>query len=242
MISKTIRILNFLLKPAGAKIVSTIADNFDMHSAMKRIHSHRIIIDNVIDIGGSDGTWSRQAIKIFPKASFLAIEPLTEREAALSRLAGTHPNFGYEICAAGETDGGQAKLNIADDLDGSTIDGHGGKSRQVPLRTVDSIVSDRNLIGSFLLKFDTHGYEVPILQGASETLKKTLVIIMEAYNFKITKKSLRFHEMCIYMEELGFRCYDVAGLMLREYDQAFWQMDLCFIRDDVKIFEYSGFR
>ena len=157
IISRTVKVINYILKPVGAKIISCHTDNFDMYSAIKRIHDHGIRIDNVIDIGGSNGIWSINAMKLFPLASFVAIEPLMERKDALSRLAQKFPNFSFELCAAGETDGDKAMLNIANDLDGSTVNGQGGEPRPVPVRTVDAIVSERGLTGSFLLKFDTHG-------------------------------------------------------------------------------------
>ncbi|MBE9545660.1 MAG: FkbM family methyltransferase, partial [Proteobacteria bacterium] len=126
--------------------------------------------------------------------------------------------------------------------DGSTVNGWGGESRQVPVKTIDAIVSERNLTGNFLLKFDTHGYELPILKGARQTLNKTSIIIMEAYNFQISDNALRFHEMCANMESLGFRCYDIADPMLRDYDKSFWQMDLFFCRNDEKIFKYPHYK
>ena len=242
IILKTIKIINSLLKAVGAKLVSSRVDDFDMYSAIKRINEHGIEINNVIDIGGSNGIWSRNTFKFFPKASFVAIEPLKEREEALQNLKQRYPNFDYELCVAGENNSGQTTLNIADDLDGSTVNGSSGKPRQVPVKTIDAIVSERNLPGPFLLKFDTHGYEVPILKGATETLTKTSVIIMEVYNFPITDNSLRFHQMCAHLESLGFRCYDIAGLMLRDYDKSFWQMDLFFGRNDSKIFKHSHYR
>lgn len=241
-IHRLIKAVNRFLEPFGARLVSSDADKFNMNSAVRRIQNHGLCIDNVIDIGGSDGSWSRQALHYFPKASFLIIEPLKEREAALRTLARQHSNIAYESCVAGDIDDGMAMLNIADDLDGSTVNGRGGMYRKVPVRTIDTIVSERGLTGSFLLKLDTHGYEVPILQGATKTLKRTSIVIMEVYNFQITDNSLRFHEMCAHMENLGFRCFDVAGLMLREYDQSLWQMDLCFCKSNAPIFKYSNYR
>ena len=242
IIIKTINIINLLLKPLGAKLISSSADEFDMFSGIKRIINHGIKIKTVIDIGGSNGSWSCNAFKVFPNSSFVAIEPLKEREEALQNLKQRNPNFDYELCVAGENDGGETTLNIADDLDGSTVNGLGGKPRQVPVKTIDTIVSERSLSGPFLLKFDTHGYEVSIIKGATETLKKTSVIVMEVYNFQITDNSLRFHQMCAYMEKLGFRCYDIAGLMLREQDKSLWQMDLFFCRNDSKIFNHSQYK
>jgi FkbM family methyltransferase len=239
---KIVKILNLILYPVGARIISRKADTFDMDACIKRIHDHGIKIDNIIDIGGSNGVWSIRAMKIFPSASFVSIEPLMERKQSLVRLAEKYPNFSFELCAAGEADGSKAVLNISDDLDGSTINGQGGESRQVPVKTIDTIVSERNLTGTFLLKFDTHGYELPILKGAKHTIDKTSIIIMEAYNFQISDSAIRFHEMCAYMESLGFRCYDIADPMLRDYDKTFWQIDLFFCRKEEIFFKYPHYR
>jgi FkbM family methyltransferase len=240
------RAVNFLLAPFGARVVGAAADTsaapFDMRSAIRRIAGHGLPVRSVIDIGASDGTWSLDAMASFPTASFLAVEPLRERQEALERLRRRHRNFDYALCAAGETDGSQVTLDVAGDLDGSTVGGQGGSPRCVPVTTVDALVAKHRLDGPFLLKFDTHGYELPILAGARETLASTSVIVMEVYNFQITEHALRFPAMCAHLEGLGFRCCDIAGLLLRRYDRSFWQMDLLFARSDAGIFAYTEYR
>ncbi len=237
-----LKLANSLLRPYQQQIVKITPDPFTMTCAVERIRDHGIPIATVIDIGASDGTWSVNAIPFFPSASFLAIEPLQERMAALEDRKHVFANFDYALCVAGDSDATEVTLNVSRDLDGSTVDGSGGESRQVPVRTIDSLVSERNLQGPFLLKFDTHGYEIPILAGARNTLKKINAVIMEVYNFKITEHALRFHEMCFHMEGLGFRCFDLADPMLRLYDRSFWQMDLFFCREDSAIFSHSQYR
>ncbi len=237
-----LRIVDSLLRPLGVKIVRSAQDDFEMSAAIQRIRDHNIAIESVIDIGASDGTWSVGAMKFFPDASFVAIEPLRERELALEYLKRKNMNFDYVLCVAGDSNTNEVMLNVSDDLDGSTVDGTGGNLRLVPAKTIDVIVSEKQMEGPFLLKFDTHGYELPILVGARETLKNTNVIIMEVYNFKITDHAIRFHEMCSHMEKLGFRCYDIASPLLRAYDKSFWQMDIFFCRDDSDIFSYSRYR
>jgi FkbM family methyltransferase len=233
---------NSLLTPFGVSIVRATAA-FDMSLAIQRIAEHGIPVSSIIDIGASDGKWSVDTMNTFPRASFLAIEPLNERQNALETLKQKHDNFDYVLCVAGDKDGGEATLVVSEDLDGSTVDGsQDGRPRIVPTRTIDSIVAEKALTGPFLLKFDTHGYEVPILIGAKDTLAKTSVIVMEVYNFKITDHALRFHEMCSHMEGLGFRCYDIAGPLLRLHDKAFWQMDILFARNDSGMFSYSAYR
>ena len=65
---------------------------------------------------------------------------------------------------------------------------------------------------------------------------------MEVYNFRISDTALRFHEMCAHMEGLGFRCYDMANPMLRDYDKTLWQMDLFFCKKDEKIFDHPHYK
>lgn len=233
---------NFILKPFGAKVIKSAYDAFDMFSAVERINGHGIAVNTVIDIGASDGKWSKETMGIFPDASFLAVEPLTEQTEALETLKRKSDRFDYASCVAGETDGQEAVLSVSDDLDGSSIDGGGGKDRTIRVRTIDALTSEKKLDGPFLLKFDTHGYEIPILNGAKNTLKRTNIIIMEVYNFKITKHAKTFHEMCMFLEGLGFCCYDMAGPMLRLYDKAFWQMDLFFCRADSPIRSVNRYR
>ena len=234
--------VNSLIKIFSVKLVRSKAGDFDMWSAVRRITNHNIPVKSIIDIGASDGSWSLQAMKIFPGASYLAVEPLQEHETALKKLTEKHENFDYALCVAGEVDDQQVRLNVTADLDGSSVESTEGEGRKVPVKTLDKLVSEKGLTGPFLLKFDTHGYEIPILNGARETLEKTNIIIMEVYNFNITKHAVRFHEMCSHMEDLGFRCYDIASPVLRLHDQAFWQMDIFFCRDDTKIFSHHKYR
>ena len=172
---------------------------------------------------------------------YLALEPLSERRAALEALRRSSPNFDFEMCAAGERDGETATITVAADLDGSRIGGGTGESRPVAIRTLDSLVAERGLPGPLLLKFDTHGFERQILAGARATLAATSVIVMEVYNFDITPHCLRFPAMCAHLETLGFRCLDLVDPMLRSRDQALWQMDLVFGRDDDPRFAQTGF-
>ncbi|MFT5710287.1 MAG: FkbM family methyltransferase [Halioglobus sp.] len=238
---KVVAIINSMLATLGIRLVSTENGSFNMSAAIERASIKSPGIRTIIDIGASNGTWSKTAMRYFTNATVFAVEPLEEREESLKNLKRKYDNFDYELCVAGDTKNTSVSLNVSNDLDGSTVDGSGGQPRIVPGTTIDSLASNHSLTGPFLLKFDTHGYELPILSGAENTLKNTDVIIMETYNFQLTDNSLRFHEMCHYLEKLGFRCYDVADPMLRKHDQAFWQIDLFFIRETSDVFSYNSY-
>ena len=92
------------------------------------------------------------------------------------------------------------------------------------------------------MKLDTHGFEVPILEGAVRTLAETEVILIECYTFRIAPACLTFAEMCRYLGERGFRCIDLGDPLYRPHDDALWQMDLVFVRKDRPEFSYLGYR
>jgi hypothetical protein len=114
--------------------------------------------------------------------------------------------------------------------------------RTCPLRTIDSLVKEKQLSSPFFLKFDTHGFELPILAGCAGILQNTSAILIEVYNFQLTPDSLRFFEMCAHLDALGFRPVDIAEPRLRPHDQALWQVDMLFLRSDHETFQHHAYR
>lgn len=109
------------------------------------------------------------------------------------------------------------------------------------MTTVDAEVARLSLAGPFLLKLDTHGFEIPIFEGAASTLDQTSLLIVEAYNFELRPGALRFHELCTYLGGRGFRPLDVVDVMRRPGDDVLWQFDLFFARNDSREFASSAF-
>ena len=97
------------------------------------------------------------------------------------------------------------------------------------MRVSSAEVARRSLSPPFLVKLDTHGFEVPILDGASRTLEETSLLVVEAYNFDLGPGALRFPDLCRLLEQRGFRCVDLADPMWRPRDGALWQLDLLFV-------------
>ncbi len=236
---KLLGIANLAIRALGIQIYRS---GLDMESALRHLAPSATAVRTVVDIGASDGRWSKSAMAYFPHAKFIAVDPLVEREPKLKEMKESSPNFDYVLCAAGENEGGTVSLTVGHDLDGSTVDGRHGVARLVPSHSVDAIVRQKRCVGPFILKFDTHGFEMPILKGAATTLPQTQYIVMEVYNFRHTTGTLLFHEMCSHLESEGFRCFNMADPLHRPTDGCLWQMDLFFARKDNQFFEDSSYR
>jgi Methyltransferase FkbM domain len=98
------------------------------------------------------------------------------------------------------------------------------------MTTINASVSQLQLEGPYLLKLDTHGYEKNILEGAGDTLDETEVLIIEAYNYRISDEAFLFWELCAFLSDRGFRPIDLVNVLHRLKDNSLWQMDLFFIK------------
>ena len=200
---------------------------------------------SVIDIGPAQGTWTEMASPILSEATFLMVEALKEREPILRQQCQRRPaRLKHQICAAGPNHGKTSFL-VTQDLDGSGAASGGGTAsgqlREVDMLTVDELVANHQMAGHHFLKFDTHGFELPILQGATETLKRTDVIVMECYLIEGADRQLLFWQMCERMQQIGFRCFDIVDQLYRPRDGRLWQIDLFFARSDWPRFKDLGY-
>ena len=213
---------------------------FTMDAALARAAVRDKTINAVIDIGASNGQWTCLAQKHYPHARYLLIEAQQEHQPALAALAETRCNIQYVVAAAGNR-GGSVNFRCGSLWGGAAgSESFGEHNRVVPMTTVDAEVAHRGLSAPYLLKLDTHGFEVEIIEGARETLEKTTLIVIEAYNFANNKR-LRFFEMCSFLEAQGFRTIDMCDLSLRPRDHVFWQMDLVFARSSHSVFDFTGY-
>lgn len=188
-------------------------------------------VATVIDVGASDGRWSTMAAECFPRARFLLVEAQATHEAALRRLERSDARFEHALVAAGPRDG-TIHFDAAEPFGGVASERNTGPADVVvPMRTVDSLVAERELHGPFAIKLDTHGFETAILAGARETLRAASLLVIEVYNFTLMPADsgcLRFYELCTWLEQRGFRCVDLCEVSRRPGDQVLWQMDMLF--------------
>ncbi len=216
--------------------------NRNMAAALLGIARREHSVRTVVDVGASDGRWSELAMIHLPACEYLLVEAQEVHRGALTRFCARHGNAQFRIAAAGREAGEiyfKANRPFGGQASYSAFEQH---NVRVTATSIDVEVESRNLEPPFLLKLDTHGFEVPILDGAQRTLEQTEVIVMECYNFRISPECLLFHEMCDKLGELGFRCIDIVDPRQRPYDGSFWQMDMVFVRDDRPELSYSDFK
>jgi len=215
--------------------------SFNMQGALERCMKRGLKVSTVIDVGASDGRWSKGCMKTLPEANYLLIEAQSVHEKGLKQFKEEFEKAEYVLAAAGKSEG-VIYFDNEDPFGGLASETKlENNCIEVPVVTIDKEIDKRQLKGPYLIKLDTHGFEVPILEGAKNTLKDASLVIIETYNYKLTDNSLRYWEMCSYMERLGFSPIEMVDFMQRKYDNSFWQMDTFFIPSNNKEFSYNSY-
>jgi FkbM family methyltransferase len=222
----------------GCDVRSTRSNDEDptLDSALRRLQKHNIPFNSFIDVGASDGIWSRALADYFPGKRHILLDANKTHLPALAKVCQEYQNWSFRFAAVG----GKSGTLYFDDSD--PLGGHLSETpltenyRPCPVATIDDIVAEQKLSGPYMIKLDTHGVEIPILQGAQHTLESTNLLVIEAYNFTFGGPAVPFWELCRQMFQLGFRPLDVFDILYREVDHAFWQFDILFARADIPLF------
>lgn len=200
--------------------------------AFHRLMNKDIPVSTVLDIGASNGCWSEKLGSYYPDCHYHLIEANEIHKSELEEFVKRRPKSSFTIAAASDSVG-EIYFDGSDPWGGlAAHEKSEAANRKIPCTSVDEEIVRHKLPAPYLLKLDTHGFEVPILRGAEQALSQTNIIVLESYNFHLTDQSLTFWEMCVWLFERGFRPLDVLEPMHRPKDQAFWQIDIVFARAD----------
>ncbi len=197
-------------------------------AALKRISARGVTVKTVIDVGASDGRWSLAAMDYFPDANYLLVEANPVHQPALETFCRVHAQAEYELAAASDKTG-TLRFDGSVPFGGSADPENPETAIEVKAVRLDDFAAPNGPFEApFFLKVDTHGQEVPILEGAENVLAKASLVVIDEYCYQLTPTSLLFDEMVAYMRAKGFGVVDMSDPLWRPQDKCFWQIDLYF--------------
>ena len=197
-------------------------------NALARVKARGLEVGTIIDVGASDGRWSLKARDVLPGVRCHLIEANPVHRTSLEALCRDRPGFSCSLVAAGPTDG-EIAFDGTNPGGGRAAPPDGRDHPVLPQRSLASLARERNLAPPYLIKLDTHGYELPILEGAAELFPHTRLLVIEAYTFPLRGTGPRFFELSAWMAERGFLVIDLSEPLWRPGDGALWQFDLFFV-------------
>jgi len=231
-----------IVRQFGFDLIRHHARN-SMTGALFQLVQQGFVPGTIIDVG--TGTGTEELYCVFPDASYILVEPLVEFEPDLKRLCSRLR--GEYIIAAASDRPGCVEINVHEDLFGSSLfrEAEGtavdGQRREVGLITLDGVAVNRQLTPPLLIKVDVQGAELKVLDGASETLERTEVVILETLFFETLIGCPTIADVITYMKNRGFVPYDVFGALYRPLDDALSQVDLLFVRENGSLRKQHGY-
>lgn len=178
----------------------------------------------IFDVGANVGQCLSRLLQQFPQAHIHAFEPSPEAFAALQKLAARHPNVTAHCLALGETECEHTLHLNAKNVTNSLLAtapqaAHYAPSGwqetqgvlRVPVRRLDNFCLEHHIPHIDLLKVDSQGYELRILQGAGAMLEEHRIhcLLLEVLFVPLYEGQAYFHEIYEYLWQ---RHYHLAGL------------------------------
>ena len=220
-----------LARPFGVRIVSAQWGPRGFSTALLRLKQRGFRPGTIVDIGASNGTWSRECLEIFPDARYALFDALRENAAALNEFAAAHKNAAYWIGTLGSR-AAQSILRVHGDQSSIySSSSFPGRPRPVEMRPLDSFIREMDFRSPLLIKADVQGYEIEIIRGASDCLAMTEVLLLEVSFIRVYEDCPLAHEVVAEIGKAGFRLHDICSYVQRPADGVLAHGDLMFIRE-----------
>ncbi len=223
-------IANGLVYPFGARFVGAHWGPRGFRATLLRLKAAGFRPATIIDIGASDGKWSRECFEVFPSANYALFDALQENQPALEQISAAHQNVAFWIGALG-SDFGKSTLQVHGDQSSLfASDSFPGQPRLVETRPLDSFIETMKFKPPLLIKADVQGYELEVSRGAKDCLTMAEVVLLEVSFLRVYKGSPLAHDVVSHLEVLGFRLYDICTYVQRPFDGVLAHSDLLFIK------------
>jgi len=193
------------------------------------------------DVGANRGDWTRAAVRYFPNAEYTLIEPQDNLKASLADLIQSSHKIRWVNAGAGNEPGVlplfiSAKDQSSSFLDSSRIKGDAVRKIEVPVRTLNEIRASLSLPVPEMLKVDAEGFDLKVLQGASDFVGATEIILVEAAIGQLDLENSA-RTVINAMDDYGYRLLDITDLHRGPSQGVLWLCEFAFLRKDSHLLE-----
>jgi FkbM family methyltransferase len=191
---------------------------------------------HIVDVGANHGTWTREALRHFPDAYYTMLDPQEWLRKSFQDIL-ENPKVKFHPVGAGENEG-SFKFTIVDRDDSSSFryseeeaKASGFEQIEIPVVTLNSLLSDNNLPAPDIIKIDAEGLDIEVLKGANNFFGKTEIFMVEAgVVAKVFDNS--FLKMINFMDQNGYRLFEITDMNRPFIPNVLWLVELVFIKKD----------
>jgi FkbM family methyltransferase len=190
-----------------------IAANIELEKLVKDIKTP----ETIIDIGSNKGQFILLIEKIFPRKKIYSFEPIEEMIDKQKKFFKKRQNIFFYNLALGSSSSYKEFLmtNRVDSSSFLEISQNQNKSknyivkekRKIKINTLDNIFRNEVLCHPVLIKMDVQGYELEVLKGANDILKKIDYILLEVSKNEMYKHQPTEEIIINYLKGINFQIF-----------------------------------
>lgn len=168
----------------------------------------------VLDIGANNGFYSMILARACPHGKIIAVEPDSNAFERLQRHASI--NKFENIQCVNKAIGAQAAIGNLHEIENHNRGRNrilnskdGSQSEVVDIITIDELVTDRDIRKVDALKIDVEGFELFALQGATNTIKRDLpILLIELSDENLKPFQINHIDVVLELQRYGYLLID----------------------------------
>jgi len=195
--------------------------------------------ETIIDIGSNKGQFILLIEKLFPNKMVYSFEPIKEMIDKQKKFFKYKKNIIFHNLALGSSITSKDFL-ITNRMDSSSFlkiaeDKNESKKylikekRNIKISTLDSILLNEKISRPILIKMDVQGYELEVLKGSNDLLKKTDYLLLEVSENEMYQNQPTEKIIIKYLKDLNFDIFK-ANEWLNIKNTNFNQRDVLFYK------------
>lgn len=234
------------VKPNNIRIdhITNFGKNNLLSILFNNLKTMGFIPEHIVDVGANHGTWTREVITHFPDAYYTLLEPQKWLKTSFQDILDANSKVTFHPVGAGAEEG-SFHFTIVDRDDSCSFryspeeaKEAGFEQLEIPVVTLNGLLAESKLPIPDIIKIDAEGLDLEVLKGASNYFGKTEIFMVEAGVF-MTEFDNSFLKMINFMDEKGYRLFDISDLNRPFQPRVLWLVELVFIKNNGIIDSYK---
>lgn len=195
----------------------------------------------ILDLGAHEGRWAEIAKEVFPNSTIHMVEGNPDKYDILKKI-----NIPFTISLIGDKDNIEVdyyKAKHSNDTGNSIykeissyFQDNNSEVVKLPMKTLDTLVLEKNIHNVDFIKLDVQGSEMNVLKGAKSLLKTVSYVLLETQLMEYNKNSPKFTQLFKYLNKNSFTLCDMFEIHYSK-DGFTREIDFLFVKDHDQMYQ-----